>query len=384
MGAGKEEKTAALKRQLQELHRSGKIDSYTQVIVQLHGSIDDKRHELFNEKNEFSLDTIELVSLIRETAALPGQEVAANSWQGTIHLGGCGAGRASQDLKEGAGITLLYAGKKVKLGMDSWAIFKEIIRLLGEYRKNPAVNKFPSAQDFYAAAGDVSGEKVYMVGQGKLVQIRSGYLPPPTELTKRAVRAKLERSLLAKILHGKPETVQKMVDLLGSELKDIKEVPPLLVALNGHTTDAEEKIKILLRAGVDINQKFWENDTALHVACRSGKREMVSWLLRQGADIRGINKQGMSPLAVALCQGRMDLIDILIEAGADVNTTTLDGSSALHLACKHGDERLIEWLIQKGGNPVLRNKEGRTPLSNMTRHSQIAWATYLFSRRKYQ
>ncbi len=343
-GGRKEEKIAALKQQLQALHQSGQIDAHTQVIINLHGSITDKSHELSNAKNEFSLDTSELVSLIRETAALPGQEVAANSWQGTIHVSACGAGRASQDLKDGAGITLLYAGRKVKLSSDSGAIFKEIIRQLGEYRKDPVVNKFPSAQDFYEAAGAISGEKVHMAGRGNLFHIRLRHLPHPTELTQTAVRERLERFMDAKILHGKAVSVQNAFDVLKIALKNVKASPPifLLLLLNEHATEVKEKIKFLVQGGVDIN---------------------------------AVVKQRMSVLGVAIDQRRLNRIQVLIDAGADVHTTTSpDRNSALHLACELGDTELAKWLIEKGADLHRENALGLTPLSLAIRsgHADLA------------
>ncbi len=362
-GYSKEEKVAALKAQLQELHRSGKIDAQTQVIIDIHGTIHDAPHHLSNNQNNFSIGTSDMVSLVREArkGATPSSDGSA--WQGTIHINACGAGRASQDLKDGAGITLLYAGKKIKFHFDADAIFGEIIRQLGEYRKDPAANKFPTTQDFFSAAWSVSGEKVHMAGNGNLVQIRSGYLPHPTELTQTAVRERLERSLLAKILHGKPANVQKAVDLLGPALKNVGDNPPLLIALNEYTTDAEEKIGILLRAGVDINQKFASGDTALHVACRAGKKEIVAFLLQQGADCRIMNSQGETALAAAINAGHQNLAEYLIESGIDIDSINRHGDSVLHLACEKGDARLASLLLQRGSDPHLENNDFKTPVS---------------------
>lgn len=362
-GSSKEEKNAALKRQLQELHQAGKIDVHTQVIISLHGSVHDAPHSLANNKNEFLMATGEMVSLVRESGNTAAHAPDCNGWSGTIHIGACGIGRADQNLKNGSGVTLLYGGRNVKLVRESSAIFSEMIRQLGEYRKDPAVNHFPSAQDFYAAAGTISGEKVHMAGHGNLIYIRSGYLPHPTELAQTAVLEKLQRSLEAKILHGKLVNVQKALDLLGPALKNIKYGPPLFLAVSNHATDAQEKIKILLQAGVDINEQNALGETALHLACVDQSKEMVSFLLQQGANINAVNNRRMSALGMAIYTERLDLIELLIEAGADVNMATNKGVSALHLACEKGDKRLIDWLLQKGADPHKENADFKTPLS---------------------
>ncbi len=383
-GSSKEEKIAALKQQLQELHRSGKIDAHTQVIISMHGTIYDGPHRLANKPATFSIGTSDMVSLIRETGRGVTPSSDSSGWQGTIHINACGAGRASEDLKDGAGMTLLYAGKKVTCSFNSFPIYQEMIRQLGEYRKDPAANEFPSAQDLFSTAGSISGEKVHMAGQGNLVQIRSGYLPHPSELTEAAVLERLKLSLLAKIVHGKPENVQKAIDLLGPALKNIKAYPPLLLALNDLTTAAEEKVKMLLRAGEDINQRFPSGDTPLHVACKNSTKELVSLLLQQGADIHAVDKQGQSALSLAIKEKRLDLIELLIAAGADANTTMPDGNSVLHLAVEEGNDQLIELLLDKGANLHQKNADGETPLSKLIHRGEFRKAMSLLSRRDQQ
>ncbi len=380
-GTSKEEKSAALKQQLQALHQTGRIDADTQIIVNIHGSTHDGPHRLSNKIHSFSIGTSELVSVIRESGRGATPSPDSSAWQGTIHINACGVGRASGDLREDSGMSLLYAGKKISFDSNARAIFREMIRRIGEYRKDPAVNKFPSAQDFYVAAGSVSGEKVHMAGQGNLVQIRSGYLPHPTELTQTAVREKLERSLVAKVSHGKPATVQKMVDLLGPALKNIKESAPILIAVHQDTTDAEEKIKMILDAGVDINQRYGGGETALHVACLKAKKEVVSFLLQQGADVNSISYDGISPLDFAIHTRRLDLVELLVEAGADVNTRLPSGDSALHLACEQGDDRLIDLLLKKGADLHQRNKDHQTPLLKLIRAGHADRVLSLLARK---
>ena len=99
-----------------------------------------------------------MVDLIRNSKVSAETNVKSDVWEGTIHVGACGAGRAGPDLKEDAGMNLLYAGKNIKLGIDSEAIFSEIIRQLGEYRKDVQKNTFPTTQQFYEVAGTISGE----------------------------------------------------------------------------------------------------------------------------------------------------------------------------------------------------------------------------------
>ncbi len=226
-GAGKEEKIAAFRDHLGKLHDGGKIDEHTQIIIHTHGTISEGPHHLSDVKNVFSISTREMVSVIRESGASANSASTAGRWNGTIHIGACGIARDAKELISDAGLTLLYGGSKAKLGIDSEAIFSEVIRQLGEYRKDPEHHPFPTAQQLYAAAGAISGEKVSLSGEGTLCQIRSGLLPVAADLHKPSVMDRLEKSPAAKLIHGKLSTVRKMLDLMGSAVQHIKFIHPL-------------------------------------------------------------------------------------------------------------------------------------------------------------
>ncbi len=111
-GSSREEKNEDLKRLFMRLHQEGYIDDHTQVIIHVHGSIDDGPHTQVVKNGDFSILTTELVSLIRQSAtpSVPGAN--AGGWKGSIHIGDCGIYRAAKDLEGEGGISLLYGGEK--------------------------------------------------------------------------------------------------------------------------------------------------------------------------------------------------------------------------------------------------------------------------------
>ena len=380
VGQSSEEKKAALKTQLQGLRQNGKIDEHTQIIINIHGSVNDAPHKLENNKGDFSVATSELVSTVREALNGATHSPEIGEWPGTIHVGACGIGRAAEDLKDSPGITLLYGGRNSKLSGDSEAVFFEIIRRLGEYRKDPAVNHFPTSQEFYSASGSISGEKIYSVGNGKLFYIASGYLPHTTELAKSEVAQRLQRSLQAKVLHGKAVNVKRAVDLLMATKNYPKFGILFEIAVKFNKKNAEENIDVLLNAGANIDAKDSSGNTALHNACSTRSKDFVSFLLGQYADVNAVNNKGQSVLEVAVQANRLDLVELLIDAGADLHRQNQNGDTVLHQACQKGDERLINLLLQKGALLYLDNLDFISPLASAIDNGHIELALSLMSR----
>ena len=361
-GGDQKEKISDLRNYLKDFHENGKIDEKTQIIIHVHGSVNDSPHELANKKNDFSIATMEMVALIRNSKISTEASVNSETWDGTIHIGACGAARAGSQLKEDAGMNLLYAGKKVKLGIDNEAIFSEVIRQLGAYRKDVQKNAFPTVEQFYNAAGKVSGEKVTLSGKGTICHIRSTYSPLPADLVRQEVIDKLEKSLAAKLMHGKVSAVKNIAELLGPFLRGIKFCSPLSIIASIGGNDVEEKLKTLIEAGIDINQRFDKGDTALHLAAKNGKKQEAILFIKYGININEKNKIGETPLSVAINTENVEMIECLIKAGADIHAEDRDGNTALHVACAQGRKDVVEMLLAKGASVFSQNNSGQSAL----------------------
>ena len=76
-------------------------------------------------------------------------------------------------------------------------------------------------------------------------------------------------------------------------------------------------------AKVDINQKFFNNKTALHQAAKEGDYHAVSILLSAGADIKAIEKCGATALhRTIMCENvtksqRINIVRLLVARGVD-------------------------------------------------------------------
>lgn len=68
----------------------------------------------------------------------------------------------------------------------------------------------------------------------------------------------------------------------------------------GSESDALEAVKVLMAAGLDINQTNTRGENSLHGAALRGADTIVQFLLDQKMDVNATSKQGYTPLDVAL------------------------------------------------------------------------------------
>jgi uncharacterized protein len=191
---------------------------------------------------------------------------------------------------------------------------------------------------------------------------------------------------------------------------------PLLYAVNGDS-DMMDIVKILLKAGADIDAKDSLGSTALEVACREYESPAALLLLEAGAKqgldcalqeavmsrcenlVRALLEQGAkftmpesqtilsrvaekgytdmvrllldleldpsvpdedsrTPLLVSLASFSSSAAMMLIERGADPNQASADGTLPLELAARHGREDIVQALLAGGADPLKKGKDG--------------------------
>lgn len=90
-----------------------------------------------------------------------------------------------------------------------------------------------------------------------------------------------------------------------------------------------------------INDKIGKNsETALHVCCRHGYKELAELLLKHGADVTAKDYQGCTPLHRASEQGSVEIVKILLDANASVGETDEENKTALHYASEANSQEV--------------------------------------------
>lgn len=86
-----------------------------------------------------------------------------------------------------------------------------------------------------------------------------------------------------------------------------------------------------------VNVVFSAGNTALTYACAGGFVDIVKVLLKAGANIEDHNENGHTPLMEAASAGHVEVARVLLEYGAGINTHSNEfKESALTLACYKG------------------------------------------------
>jgi ankyrin repeat protein len=138
---------------------------------------------------------------------------------------------------------------------------------------------------------------------------------------------------------------------------DNKTTEPIGVITEGHLKAAA----LLLDHGADVNTKTKDGMTALLVATKLRKKDIVDLLLSKGAAVNATDQQGATALIIAASKGYGELICPLLRKGADKEIKDTKGNTAFSYADKNGYREITELLnkpcpsdsLDKSASPVL-------------------------------
>jgi uncharacterized protein len=133
-------------------------------------------------------------------------------------------------------------------------------------------------------------------------------------------------------------------------------------------------VRILVEAGVDINEKGYVGHTAFRIASRNGHTDIVKYLAGKGAEIDTKGDDEATPLESAAGKGHLEIVQFLVESGAKVNHQDKDRDTPLGEAAKAGFVDVVKYLLSKGADASLKNKDGRTAedLAKISGHPKVA------------
>lgn len=151
-------------------------------------------------------------------------------------------------------------------------------------------------------------------------------------------------------------------------------------------------IELLIKKGIDLNQKLETGQTPFHIACLQGNVDIVKYLIKNGANIHLSDKNNNTPLHLAVkanhanivkylldCKANPNCVNkennsplflvqsceiaiILIRYGANVNHRNYNNDTPLHKIVKFKSHTIIKILLNHHANPLIINKQKRTPI----------------------
>ena len=123
-------------------------------------------------------------------------------------------------------------------------------------------------------------------------------------------------------------------------------------------------LKILLKCGVNINERGNMLITPLHFAAQDGSLEIVKYLIENGANLEAETKLCSTPLSLVCDNGRFEIVRYLIEKGCNVNHKESDKSTPLHYAAETDDDdcNILHILIENNAKLKEKDSDNMTPL----------------------
>ncbi|XP_069486791.1 nuclear factor NF-kappa-B p105 subunit [Ambystoma mexicanum] len=201
------------------------------------------------------------------------------------------------------------------------------------------------------------------------------------------------------IIHLHSELVRNLLEVIAGCISDdiinmkndLYQTPLHLAVI----TDQADIVENLLSAGADVTLLDRHGNSALHLAAKEGRAEILSILLRHGriAEIINLpNGDGLNAIHLAMVANSMACLRLMISARADVDaqeqksgrtslhlaveqdnislagclllegdacvdSTTYDGTTPLHIAAGRGSTKLTALLKAAGADPLIENCE---------------------------
>ncbi|XP_039980727.1 ankyrin repeat domain-containing protein 6b isoform X2 [Xiphias gladius] len=127
--------------------------------------------------------------------------------------------------------------------------------------------------------------------------------------------------------------------------------PLHLAAYKGHI----EIVRILLKAGCDLDIQDDGEQTALHRAAVVGNSDVISALIQEGCALDRQDKDGNTALHEVSWHGFSQSVKLLVKTGANIHAKNKAGNTALHLACQNGHAQSSKVLLLGGSRPDSKN-----------------------------
>ncbi|KAG1683588.1 Ankyrin repeat, SAM and basic leucine zipper domain-containing protein 1 [Nymphon striatum] len=132
--------------------------------------------------------------------------------------------------------------------------------------------------------------------------------------------------------------VRNQVSAAKIYLKQDMFTPLMAVCSSKQNNEAhlQKCIESLIKAGANVDDFERHHETALMLATREGRLEIVSYLIKNNASLNLIDNRGWTALFWAACKGYGQIVRVLLENKADASIVSFSGQTASDLANSYG------------------------------------------------
>jgi len=143
-------------------------------------------------------------------------------------------------------------------------------------------------------------------------------------------------------------------------------------------TNDLERVRSLIKAGVNLDIVDNIQQSALIVALRAKHLEMSQMLLAQSTGLDTPDSNNVRPIHIAARNGYTDIVLNLISNNVDINATDHVGNTALIIATRHEDKNMMNLLINHDADYSIKNKKFQSaPQLAQIMDLQIAKSVFL-------
>ena len=133
----------------------------------------------------------------------------------------------------------------------------------------------------------------------------------------------------------------------------------------------------------DINSKYKEGNTVLHISASKNFLEMSTLLIDLNASIDSTNNKQRTPLHLASMSNNIKIVDLLLSSGADINCMDYKNYTPLMYSTILGYDELTELLLVHNADVSIKNIYNETCFDNINNKSTYDIFKKYFSKKEF-
>lgn len=117
-----------------------------------------------------------------------------------------------------------------------------------------------------------------------------------------------------------------------------------------------KRVKKLLKKK-DINSRFTNNDSLLHICAHNEDSNMFYFLITHGCDYTHVNNNGDTCLHIIALVNNLYCLDVISRFNISkiINVVNKEGDTALHISIKNGFFHVFSVLLNAGADPHIKD-----------------------------